>query len=239
MYLTAQLVRAREGRTGFNAALYEHTSGSMPGVVWTRPAATLLKEIAERYPGTRVRERIDVSPGGNAVECFLDMAARDLPHETAIIAAVDALRREAVDSPRPVVHVGNVWATYCTFLGDENPIGSLNALANVALDLFRGQRVASAEPPLRVVVSHDDERWRFSLDDDSANRVRVVGGHPVVVTIRFDVAEELRNVSGPIYPSVAEWTTALSLDQLTMLGGVEFVNEGGVLGTVVVSRKVP
>jgi hypothetical protein len=69
MYVTAHLVRSREGEEGVNAFLHLHGAD----FAWPADAAAL----ADTTPGRVVRRRIDLQPGFNLVQAYLDVLAPD------------------------------------------------------------------------------------------------------------------------------------------------------------------
>lgn len=89
MYLTAHRVRADSGRrgaspSGFNAFAYLH--GEQPV-----PASLSIDEVAETAPGEMVEQSVEVPPGGNFVDSYLDVVASDELGRDRLRQLLDAL----------------------------------------------------------------------------------------------------------------------------------------------------
>jgi len=200
--------------------MYRHTPVTTP-IDWNSPD---LAVIASQYPGERVAQHVEVAPGGNAVVCYLDVAARDEAPRSQINAVLDELStRVGIGSRFAELH-GPVTAEFKITMGaaDEAPT-RFSELRDAILYLFDHQHDLSQPvhaQPLTINVEVDDQRWRFSLESRDRSRVTALA---TTVTIPLDVADDFRTLHGDLYPHVAEWVTGLSLEQILELGGVRFV----------------
>lgn len=220
MYLTVQRVYAPHRGTGINGALYVHgATRSDPG--WNPPD---LRSIVDRNLGQRVAARLDLSPGGNAVQAFLDVVG---PDDVTIEEVSEALQNLArnLRSSRQEEHCGPVSVEYCENLGSERREESLRELNDAALELFGQPRHPKGSPPLVINLSHDDAGWRFELTDESAKRL--AGAFPdskyARVNVPYDVADDFRKMYGELYPHAVEWVTSKPRSELLSLGGVRIV----------------
>ena len=83
MYLTAQRVRAPDGRQGINAYLHWHGKGGHTGPSW--------RDTAGRHLGvpSAIHGPIEqVPPGGNSVRSYLDIFAPDGATPTEVTGAL-------------------------------------------------------------------------------------------------------------------------------------------------------
>lgn len=234
MYLFAQKVRSASANRGINAGLYRHEGTVFPEGVWTRPEREALALVTTQHPGHRVREHVSIAPGGNAVECFLDVIGPDAASAADVAAALEALRAsvEAGTPPPVVVRRGTLTVAFGCNLGVAEPAAELDELAMLAIHVYEDTQPSAwrQQEPLRVLVEHDEEGFRFRLDDASAARVVAAGGTPTTVSIRHDVAADFRRTHGRLYPHVPEWLTALSREGVLELGGVRFADGDQVVG---------
>jgi hypothetical protein len=90
MYLTAQLVRRSDGETGVNAFAFVHGNTPLPLTTRGEPDVGY---VAEHEPGRCVAEQTELTPGGNSVDAYLDVAARDHVSGLEVQDALQALAR--------------------------------------------------------------------------------------------------------------------------------------------------
>jgi len=226
MYLFAQKVRSPKGRFGINAGLYVHARRS-DDPVWREDERELVALVTSKDPGRRKWSRIEVAQGGNAVESYVDVIGPNDLGPEEIECALGVLGDRLRSAPPPVVaRDGRVTAAFGCNLGAPDPREALQELAGALLPLFRHPPEApwSTSEPLQVFVTHSQGEWHFQLRDADAQRVAAVGGSPVGVSIRDDVARDFRRQHGRMYPFVAEWVTGLDRDGLLALGGARFVD---------------
>jgi hypothetical protein len=229
MYVTAMRVRAPDGRVGINVALYRHLATDLPAHTWDLPGREALDLIATEKPGKRVAHRVDVAPGGNHVEAFIDVVAPDGTSVDAIAHALDALRLACSDETRVWRRSGNVVAEFCTNLGASAPEAWFTDLHDAVLGALSGAGSLNAarEKRLTIVVGRDDDGWHFRLTEAAIAYLRAEGVEPPrpgAIRVPYDVADDFRSQHGPLYPYIAEWLTGASRDRLLALGGVRFVD---------------
>ena len=73
MYLTVQRVASSRAERGINGALYSHNA-NRDDPMWSAPD---IQHITSTNLGNQIARRTDIKPGGNAVECFLDIIFPD------------------------------------------------------------------------------------------------------------------------------------------------------------------
>lgn len=222
MYLVAQRVHSPRGNFGTNAVMYRHAAAITP-INWENPDLGL---IASQYPGERVAQHVGVAPGGNAVVCYLDVAARDESPRSQISAALDELSTRIGIGTRFAELHGPVTAEFRITMGasDEAPV-RFAELREAMLSLFDHQHELvqpTSRQPLTIKVEMDDQRWRFSLEPRDRSRVPAL---VTSITVALDVANDFRTIHGELYPHVSEWVTGLSREQILELGGVRFVGQ--------------
>jgi hypothetical protein len=97
MYVTAHLVRSQDGDEGVNAFLHLHGDD----FAWPADAAA----VADTTPGRDVRRRIDLPPGTNQVQAYLDVLAPDRTPREELDAAMAAFERNLDECRNPTVVV--------------------------------------------------------------------------------------------------------------------------------------
>lgn len=134
MYVTAHLVRSKEGEEGINAFLHLHG----PQFPWPEDAAPL----ADTSPGKIVQRQIDLPPGGNQVRAYLDVLAPDDTDRDEIDRALAGLARDLDERRNPTVFtLGPVTIRFGVELGLERlRAQQLHMLAPVALRLLDEHR---------------------------------------------------------------------------------------------------
>jgi hypothetical protein len=129
MYVSALLVRSRDGDEGINGFLHHHGAD----FAWPEDAAPL----ADDRPGKLVRRRTDLPPGNNHVRAYLDVLAPDRTPYAELETALDALARDLDERRNPTVFShGPVTIRFGVEPGLELIRGEqLAMLAQIALDL--------------------------------------------------------------------------------------------------------
>lgn len=231
MYLTAHWVRAPGGHRYLNAALYLHGDTDLPAGFWSQPPEDILRSVTTERPGTRVAARLDKIPGGNDVECFLDVVGEDSTSLGAVKEVLEELRRrmEARRSAREHIAQDGVVAAFSAVSGGQ-PLLRLRELSEAALALYgdRSQPTWPNRAPLVIEVTTEEEGLCFRLSDTAmiALQLSDQGFRAKAMRIRFDVKDAFEQLHGPIYSHVAEWLTGLSREELLERGGVRFEGPG-------------
>jgi hypothetical protein len=134
MYVTAHLVRSREGDEGINAFLHVHG----PQLPWPEDAAPL----ADTAPGKIVHRRIDIPPGGNQVRAYLDVLAPDESSRDEIERALAEFARDLGERRNPTVFtLGAVTIRFGVELGLERlRAQQLDMLVPVVIQLLDEHR---------------------------------------------------------------------------------------------------
>jgi hypothetical protein len=130
MYVTAHLVRSKEGDEGINGFLHVHG----PRFPWPKDAAPL----ADTNPGEVVHRRIDLPPGGNQVRAYLDVLTPDESARDEIERALAGFARDLGERRNPTVFTqGAVTIRFGVELGLERlRAQQLDMLAHVTLRLL-------------------------------------------------------------------------------------------------------
>ena len=227
MYLTVQRVRSSRGKRGINGALYLHGSGrSDPR--WAEPD---LRAIVGGDLGNQVVPRVDVAPGGNAVESFLDVVCPDDISIDELRQALESFRHD-LQSSRQLNTYGHFAVEFSLNLAEEgNERPAFDELRDAALDLFQQPRRKPwmDREPLIIHIEATENGWRFALDDASRQRLITHFGADLQlarVAMPFEVADDFTSTYGEIYPFVPEWVTSKPRNELLLLGGVRLVRDG-------------
>jgi hypothetical protein len=140
MYVTAHLVRSRSDEEGINAFLHHHGADFS----WPSDAAPL----ADTTPGRIVRQRIDLPPGFNRVQAYLDLLAPDGTARVQIDQALVAFARDLGERRNPTVFVfGPVTIRFGVELRRERlREQDLEMLASVARSLLDEEAAARGHP---------------------------------------------------------------------------------------------
>jgi hypothetical protein len=229
MYLTVQRVASINGERGINGALYVHRA-NRDDPMWSEPD---IQQIASSNVGTQVARRTDIAPGGNSVECFLDIAFPDDYTEAELRTAL-ARVRDRIASSRIELVQGPVAIAFSQNLGEgARALKNYDQLCRAAFQLFRAQanQVVESELPLDIVAAIDETGWHFELTDASKARIQSIAGQESLarVNVPLDVAEDFRQMYGELYPFVPEWVTGSSRDELAQVGGVRILRNGTVV----------
>jgi hypothetical protein len=95
VYLTAHLVRSRDGEEGINAFLHLHGTG----FAWPADPTAL----ADSNPGKIELRRTSLPPGGNDVRAYLDVLAPDGTPKREFDEALAALASDLDERRNPTV----------------------------------------------------------------------------------------------------------------------------------------
>lgn len=225
MYLTVQRVFAPHRGTGINGALYRHGS-TRAQHAWNPPD---LRDVVTRNLGDQVASRVDVTPGGNAVQSFLDIVCPDDVEGQEIREALKHFEREMTGT-RALETYGPIAIEFCISSGDADLVGEFAQLSSAAMALFDQQTLSPAPlgEPLSIVVEQRDEGFVFSLEPQSKVRLQDAFGDIGVgrVVVPLNVANDFRGMYGSLYPHAVEWVTSKPRRELLRLGGVRFVRDG-------------
>lgn len=225
MYLTVQRVFAPHRGTGINGALYRHGS-THTQPEWNPPD---LRTVVTSNLGDQVASRVDVTPGGNAVQSFLDIVCPDDLDGREIREALKYFECD-ISASRELKTYGSIAIEFCVSLGNADRVAEFAELSSAAMALLDQHTVSPAPlgEPLSIVVEQQDEGFIFSLEPQSKARLQDASGDIGVgrVVVPFSVANDFQGVYGSLYPHAVEWVTSKPRSQLLRLGGVRFVREG-------------
>ena len=223
MYLTMQRVASVHGERGLNGALYSH-GADREHPMWESVSAA---QVASGNVGTQVARRTDIGPGGNAVECFIDVVFPDDVTEVELRTALQRIRNR-IDGARVSRSDGVVSVEFSQNLGEGSRLlDNYDQLTRAALQLFRTNATghqATCEP-IEIIATVDESGWHFALTPASRERVLQVASTVRRVNVPLDVADDFRQMYGALYPFVMEWVTNLTREQLNALGGVRIVQD--------------
>ncbi|MBW2736304.1 MAG: hypothetical protein JRH20_28280 [Deltaproteobacteria bacterium] len=184
-----------------------------------------MEKIANSNPGQRIAESVEVAPGGNSVEYYLDVVAPDDVSLEAIVAVLDEVESQVGLGAPAAYRSGSVAARFFINLGFvPNAVDAFRELRQRALTLFASPAASPwlSLEPLLIQVRHEGAAWCFSLSDLDRQRLPVAQGSRGNVVVPNEVADDFRRMHGELYPHVAEWLTGLDRDALLALGGVRF-----------------
>lgn len=225
MYLTVQRVFAPHRGTGINGALYRHGS-TRAQREWNPPD---LRAVVTGNLGDQVASRVDVTPGGNAVQSFLDIVCPDDVEGREIREALKRFETELIGTSALRTY-GPIAIEFCVSLGNADLAAEFARLSSAAMALFeqRTQHPAPLGEPLLIVVEPRDEGFVFSLEPQSKVRLQDAFGDIGIgrVVVPFNVANDFQGMYGALYPHAVEWVTSKPRSELLRLGGVRFVQEG-------------
>lgn len=198
MYVTAQLVRSPEGAVGVNAFLYEHGAGEA-----VEPLNRI--DVALAPPGELLRRSIEISPGGNFVDAYLDVV---FDESQTVEQVHDALNAIQLTSPKGNVETGTTgkvyWRYYCSPRTALSQGEQLNELAAACLQLLR---LTDSGPTVVIRETVDDDGdYFYSLDPDAIEFLKQRGALDYQRTLRItaDVFSLLEARYGTVYPHVVQ-----------------------------------
>ncbi|MDE0085504.1 MAG: hypothetical protein OXU23_07315 [Candidatus Poribacteria bacterium] len=225
MYLTVHRVVSRQAERGINGALYKHGTDRRDPV-WNPPD---LEGITSRNLGTQIMYRADIKPGGNAVECFLDIVFPDDFSELELEKVLSEFRK-SIHSARTTLTFGSVTIDFAVNLGESNHIHeNFDQLYNAAIELFRNRNLQNILPPLVIIETQDEEYRYFELNSESKRRLRTEFGSNVstdCVKLPHSVTSDFKELYGELYPFVSEWITDKPRADLSGLGGIRVLHNG-------------
>jgi len=230
MYLTVHRVVSRHAERGINGALYRHHADRWDPM-WIDPD---LEDITSKNLGSQVLFRKDVKPGGNAVECFLDVAFPDDFSEEELRTALENFRK-LIRHLRTKHTLGKVAINFAVTIGEGAKLReNFDQLYDAAIQLFRDRdhRVSPLPPPLEIIAESDETGWSFELSKESKKRFQAEFGSGECVArlnVSHQVAREFKNIYGELYPFVIEWVTNKSKTDLSRLGGANIIYNGQVV----------
>ncbi len=225
MYLTVQRVFAPHRGTGINGALYRHGSTRAQDE-WNPPD---LRAVVSSNLGDQAVSRVDITPGGNAVQSFLDIVCPDDLEGREIREALKHFERDMTET-RELKTYGSVAIEFCVSLGNVDLGAEFVELSSAAMALFDQQMLGPAplREPLSIVVEQGEKGFVFSLDAQSKFRLQEAFGDIGVgrVVVPFNVANDFQGMYGSLYPHAVEWVTSKPRSELLRLGGVRFLRDG-------------
>jgi hypothetical protein len=237
MYVTAHVVRASrfDGRRGVNAFSHLVTT-ALDDAISVSATFELIAQDAGRLAGCF----IELPPGGNEVESYLDLL---VPEQSQVEAALQEARLKIVDSaslPNPPLHIeASIQHGMFRFSGAEGwePLAVFEQLKDSALRASR-----EAQAPLRIYTTQEmaedgGEVLFFRLEPPTAERLRKIHGsdwRALPVGVHEDVHHQFVDTHGPLMPRIIEVLTGLSEKDIEGLGGLVVVSPSGEI-----SRPVP
>jgi len=227
MYVTAHRAQTPDGRTGVNAYLFLHFADPLPTLAPGEPDVGYVSQFAA---GTCVAEQEDLRPGGNTIECSLDVVGPDDAPDAAVRRVLEVLSDELATRLPPVrASAGGLAAAlHATLQLDEDP-GALTAvfdeLSSRVVSMLA--RRSGAEPPLGPLVVWVQYRAKgIELSLPSATRARLGGGiaHRIRTLLPAEVVQHFPGRGPEALIEVAAALTGRSREQLERAGGLRFVD---------------
>ena len=225
MYLTVHRVVSRQAERGINGALYKHGTDRRDPA-WNPPD---LEDITSRNLGTQIMYRADIKPGGNAVECFLDVVFPDDFSELELEKVLSEFRK-SIHSARTTLTFGSVAIDFAVNIGERAKIHeNFDQLYNAAIELFRNRNLQNTLPLLEIIEKRDEEYRYFELSAESKRRLWKEFGSDVstdCVKLPHSVTSDFKKLYGELYPFVSEWITDKPRADLSRLGGIRVLYNG-------------
>ena len=225
MYLTVHRVVSHQAERGINGALYKHGTDRRDPA-WNPPD---LEDITSRNLGTQIMYRADIKPGGNAVECFLDVVFPDDFTGHELKTALSKFRK-SIHSARTTLTLGLVAIDFAVNQGERTKIReNFDQLYNAAIELFRNRNLQNTLPPLEIIETVDEEYRCFELSAESERRLREEFGSDVStdrVKVPHSVTSDFKKLYGELYPFVSEWITDKPRADLSRFGGIRVLCNG-------------
>jgi hypothetical protein len=229
MYLTAQRVRAQDGKDGVNSYLFLHGDEEVPGMSWSTPDVAL---VADQHPGALVVQRIEQDLGGNEVLSFLDVVARD---SVGVEQFRAALSSTAFDPTR-----GMIWSAgplsfrfFCSAANHRDPAIEYQELHDHALLLVRTKGATALQDanisPLQIVADDDEGVGvAYRLDEEGRRRLSQFRNqdHYARVRVAYEDRQTLVSLWGAdeYHRQIALAVTGLTEGELAQLGGAMIVD---------------
>ncbi len=236
MYVAAQRVRSASA-VGINVFIYQHAPARVPTL---SNGAMDVERVAETFQGQLVSSSAPIPPGGNEVLSYLDVAAPD-GTPLSVFEALSFPHGPPGATPAGVPHI---WWTNGTngiglrfgarfYIVDyKRAAEEFEQLQRAIMAALRSPtqlRRASVQSPITIEVSSQEDGLSFRLKADSRQRLKdegvvlpPVGSLNISTTIRDD----FEAVHESFARHVAPLLTNMPLDQLAVLGGVQFVLAG-------------
>lgn len=223
IYVASHTVRSRQlsMREGVNAFIYQ------PDAVPNDMAVSVAMEKLSDAPGRMTGCSIELPPGGNEIDAYLDLVVAD---DDALTGAFEEARQKIVSDPAS--HVadrlgqGGMFRFYASIRVEKAP--AFDRLHLAALAAMR----SPPPTPLRIVVEHDDGISLFQLEKTSAERLRRIHGdewNALPLRVHADVVHDFEAALGPLVTHVIEVITGLGLRHVEGLGGVVIGTRDGVI----------
>lgn len=227
MLLSAQRVRAHDGREGINVAGYLHGPAAS-AVLATNPHAAFQIQI----PRTLLLTLPALPGGGHRVISFLDVAFADAVSSRIVAAGLPRLVATWRPEMRPATILQSPPLAAHFYCSPEVDAGmelrdlhsALRPVAGYLVPSITRTPIAPVQPtqPFRIVMTTGPRGRRYVLDAVSRQRLNVTT--PVDPPQSFSIADEMlddfmRYALMPIETIVVESLTALPLDTVNALGG--------------------
>lgn len=230
IYLTAQRVRSNGGEVGVNTFVY----GLEDELSFDRE----FDELVEHPPSMAQLESVEVEPGGNYVESYLDIFVADQSDVPRIVEALDEFSESLPDSlsTRQPVRREEYWETedvrarfnWSTRIPGTPP-KELKLLLTRGLDLleqFKGGGTNPASEPLTIYAEKESDKLVLTLHSRAKERVEQTSGLEEIagsVEIDSDTLEAFEKLHGRFLPHAADLLLPPELNVVD-LGGVRIVD---------------
>jgi hypothetical protein len=232
VYVAAQRVRSGTA-VAINVFIYEHAPARVP---LRSDGAVDVERVAEEFQGQLVSSKTPIPPGGNAVLSYLDVAAPDgtPPH------TFESLSFPRVAQPAPA-GIPRVWTqngmgvrfgAQFYIVDYSRAADEFEQLRRAIMEALRSPtqvRRANALAPITIEIARQEDGLLFRLKAESRQRLQAQGFvlPPVSsLNIGTTMREDFEAVHGSFARHVAPLLTNMPLDQLAVLGGVQFVPAG-------------
>lgn len=229
IYVTSHAVRSRQfaSREGVNAFIHRlDLEVSVDAEVSV--AMEQISSMSGASPGSLRGCSIELPPGGNDIDAYLDLVLPEEDLEKKLAAALEMIRAQIGSSSANHVagHLtrGCMFRFYASIQVEKQP--AFDKLSSAALNAVRSPR----PPPLRILLDSGDDETGFRLAPESVERLRKIHGPEwalMVLRVHMNAASDFEAMHGSILPHVIEAVTGLGIRHVEGLGGVAFETRAG------------
>lgn len=219
MYLTAHRLRSPDDRTGINAFLYWHGDRT---IEWELDP----KRHAEGGLGEPARSHLEVEPGGNFVDSYLDVITTD----DKVVDEIEASSGEVMDELSESKEASRITRRlddlsirfYSSSRIPSTVLREFATLRQVALSLLEVERREA--DPLIIFRQRGDGESKYCLAEATVERLEAFTGEEYLtrcISVSDPMADDFRTLhQTSIVEDIALGLANLPLFEIERLGGV-------------------
>lgn len=225
MYVTAHRVRSPEGAVGINGSLYLHGRSELPENLD-------IEAVAEEPPGETVVSQLQVRPGGNFVDSYLDVVTLDDMDAQQLSGSLTAIGRKLQgarpDSKRLVEHEDVQVRFYCSRRVPDKVSDEFERLARVVVSLAaQREEHRRDDVPLRIREIREGGVTQFELSAQTKQVLDEADLRPrdYEIVLTNEVRRELTALHGSIYPLLPDLLLDPSADASGIFTDVHVIDD--------------